>query len=58
MKKSLDIKLEKIASGDRSPKNFIIADAKDADMAGGIVSAAIDGSEAALRLGGDYGYLR
>lgn len=42
MKKSLDIKLEKIASGDRSPKNFIIADAKDADMAGGIVSAGFD----------------
>ena len=29
-----------------------------AGYAGGIVSAAIDGSEAALRLGGDYGYLR
>ena len=28
-----------------------------AGYAGGIVSAAIDGSEAALRLGGDYGYL-
>ena len=28
-----------------------------AGYAGGIVSAAIDGTEAALRLGGDYGYL-
>ena len=27
-----------------------------AGYAGGIVSAAIDGTEAALRLGGDYGY--
>ncbi len=36
--KSLDRKLQQIRRGNRSPKNFIIADAKDADMAGGIFS--------------------
>lgn len=46
MRKSLDIKVENILAGDRSPKNFIIADAKDADMAGGIYSGGFrpDGS--------------
>ena len=36
MKKTLDIKLKKINSGKYSAKDFIIADAKDADMGGGI----------------------
>ena len=34
--KSLDIKLKNIVSYNYSPSDFIIADAKDADMAGGI----------------------
>ena len=37
--KSLQTKLDAIRSGDRSQKNFIIADAKDVDMAGGIFAA-------------------
>ena len=37
--KSLQTKLDAIRAGDRSPKNFIIADAKDVDMAGGIYAA-------------------
>ncbi len=37
--KSLQTKLNAIRSGDRSRKNFIIADAKDVDMAGGIFAA-------------------
>ena len=36
MKKYLDIKLEKIHQGKYKPSDFIIADAKDADMGGGI----------------------
>ena len=36
MKKSLDLKLKKIRSHNYSPKDFIIADAKDADMGGGV----------------------
>ena len=34
--KSLDAKLEKIRAGSYTPKDFIIADAKDADMGGGV----------------------
>ena len=37
--KTLQTKLNAIRSGDRSQKNFIIADAKDVDMAGGIYAA-------------------
>ena len=37
MNKSLEIKLEKIKKLNYKPKNFIIADAKDADMAMGII---------------------
>ena len=36
MEKSLDTKLEKIRRGKYKPADFIIADAKDADMGGGI----------------------
>lgn len=36
MKKSLDLKLQRIRNYNFSPKDFIIADAKDADMGGGI----------------------
>ena len=36
MKKNLDIKLKKFQTGKFSPKDFIIADAKDADMGGGV----------------------
>lgn len=44
--KTLQTKLNAIRSGDRSKKNFIIADAKDVDMAGGIFCAGTnpDGS--------------
>ena len=35
MKKSLDLKLQRIRNYNFSPKDFIIADAKDADMGGG-----------------------
>ena len=38
MNKSLEIKLEKIKKLNYKPKNFIIADAKDADMAMGIIT--------------------
>ena len=37
--KTLQTKLNAIRSGDRRQKNFIIADAKDVDMAGGIYAA-------------------
>lgn len=37
--KTLQTKLNAIRSGDRRQKNFIIADAKDVDMAGGIFGA-------------------
>ena len=36
MEKSLDTKLKKIRRGKYKPSDFIIADAKDADMGGGI----------------------
>jgi len=36
MKKSLDLKLRRIRNYNFTPKDFIIADAKDADMGGGI----------------------
>ena len=36
MEKSLDTKLKKIRLGQYKPSDFIIADAKDADMGGGI----------------------
>ena len=36
MEKSLDIKLEKTRQGKYKPSDFIIADAKDGDMGGGI----------------------
>ena len=36
MKKSLDFKLQRIRNYNFTPKDFIIADAKDADMGGGI----------------------
>ena len=36
MDKSIDTKLEKIRRGQYKPDDFIIADAKDADMGGGI----------------------
>ena len=36
MEKTLDTKLEKIRRGQYKPDDFIIADAKDADMGGGI----------------------
>ena len=35
MKKSLKIKIQKIKNNKYRPKDFIIADAKDADMGGG-----------------------
>ena len=38
MKKSLDIKLEKTRQGKYKPSDFIIADAKDGDMGGGITA--------------------
>ena len=38
MNKSLEIKLEKIKKQNYKPKDFIIADAKDADMAMGIIT--------------------
>ena len=46
MNKSLDGKLEKIRSGTYAPADFIIADAKDGDMGGGITAfgPAGDGS--------------
>ncbi len=39
--KSLDRKIREICSGNRSAQNFIIADAKDADMAYGIPSGGV-----------------
>lgn len=47
--KSLDLKISKILKGDSNPKNFIIADAKDADMANGIYSGGFDGTTGASR---------
>ena len=46
MNKSLDAKLEKIRNGTYTPADFIIADAKDGDMGGGITvfGPAGDGS--------------
>ena len=46
MQKNLDRKLETIRSGDYRPQDFIIADAKDGDMGGGITAfgPANDGS--------------
>ena len=41
MKKSLDLKLQRIRNYNFSPKDFIIADAKDADMGGGIPAPEI-----------------
>ena len=38
MEKSLDVKLEKIRKGTYRPSDFIIADAKDGDMGGGITA--------------------
>ena len=38
MNNSLEIKLEKIKKLNYKPKDFIIADAKDADMAMGIIT--------------------
>ena len=38
MEKSLDIKLEKTRQGNYKPSDFIIADAKDGDMGGGITA--------------------
>jgi hypothetical protein len=38
MEKSLDIKLEKTRQGEYKPSDFIIADAKDGDMGGGITA--------------------
>ncbi|MBT4909891.1 MAG: hypothetical protein HON61_00585 [Alphaproteobacteria bacterium] len=38
MEKSLDIKLEKTRQGKYKPSDFIIADAKDGDMGGGITA--------------------
>jgi len=38
MAKSLDIKLKKITSGKYTPKDFIVADAKDPEMSGGASS--------------------
>ena len=38
MEKSLDIKLEKTRQGKYNPSDFIIADAKDGDMGGGITA--------------------
>ena len=36
MEKSLDIKLGKTYQGNYNPSDFIIADAKDGDMGGGV----------------------
>ncbi len=43
MEKSLDQKLEKIRSGRYKPSDFIIADAKDSDMGGGVTSFGLAG---------------
>lgn len=42
MPKSLDLKLKTIKNGEYSPENFIIADAKDGDMAMGMVAPGPD----------------
>ena len=45
MNKSLEIKLEKIKKLNYKPKDFIIADAKDADMAMGIITPGLERDE-------------
>ena len=41
MSKKLDQKLSRIRNGQYTPKDFIIADAKDADMANGCKTAGL-----------------
>lgn len=48
--KSLDRKLSSIAAGDYTPADFIIADAKDADMAFGTAAAGIAPGQTPARL--------
>ena len=40
MDKSLDLKLDKIRNGNYQNTDFIIADAKDGDMGGGVFAPA------------------
>ena len=47
MQKTLDVKLAKILSNP-SCGDFILADAKDADMAGGMAAGRLEGSGEAL----------
>jgi hypothetical protein len=50
MAKTLDKKLKKIHNGKYSYKDFIIADAKDADMGGGIPATGQNRDESGKKL--------
>ena len=45
----LDQKLDRIRSGDYTPQDFIIADAKDGDMGGGAGATGIDSQTGCAR---------
>jgi len=52
--KALDRKLASIAHGEYSPDDFVIADAKDADMAFGVQAPGLDPESTVSGLGGDF----
>ncbi len=54
MRKSLDIKIANIRRDPHGAKDFILADAKDADMAFGLASPAVDPRTGKLRSLADY----
>jgi len=57
--KSLDLKLQNIRNGQYGPEDFIIADAKDADMAYGLMAPpAILGEDGTVRSGNRASYLQ
>ena len=54
MQKSLDTKIANIRANPRGAKDFILADAKDADMAFGLASPGIDPQTGKMRSLSDY----
>ena len=54
MHKSLDVKLASIHAGPRTARDFILADAKDADMAWGLAAPGKDPATGKLRSLADY----
>lgn len=54
MRKSLDIKIANIRANPHAAKDFILADAKDADMAAGLASPGKDPATGKLRSLADY----